>query len=310
MPWTRVVDAIKLKQTLSAFLKDVVYQVDITGDMGPANALIAELKATMDRKRDNKWLIKQCQVADKREDKQKAQAILWADVEERYLNTLIRAPVSPVTWVNDEYPKTDADNAIVRKLLIKGKLKPMKEYHQHALALEAVEPVFEEIGETLEKYIASHGIIQTDMECLRLVVDAGHGKIVRELTRLMFGARTKVRTLWISGVANSGKSMLIRRLRSIFASDEVDWRGVYMPVRERNMPDIKSQLLTCEEFNFKEAFADGNLAVTKLLMEGEGANVRKDLFAQFQSCYKDVIVVVGSNKLPATEVSTKIPHSI
>ena len=56
----------------------------------------------------------------------------------------------------------------------------------------------------------------------------------------MFGDRTKERTLWISGVANSGKSMFIRRLRSIFASDEVDWRGVYMPIRERHLPAVKT----------------------------------------------------------------------
>ena len=36
-------------------------------------------------------------------------------------------------------------------------------------------------------------------------------------------------------------------------------------------------------------------------MEGAGANVRSDLYAHFQSTYENAIVVVGSNKLPASE---------
>ena len=70
-------------------------------------------------------------------------------------------------------------------------------------------------------------------DCLELVAGAGHGKIIRDFTRLMFGERTKQRTLWISGTPNSGKSMFVRRVRNLFASHEVDWRGVYLPVREQ-----------------------------------------------------------------------------
>jgi len=231
--------------------------------------------------------------------------VIWKEVEERYVNALIRTPVEPSVWINDEFPKTDSECAPIRALFIKGKLKMFKDYYNAAVELDTVQPQFEDVEETLQKYVASRGAIQSDVDCLKLVTLAGHGKIVREIVRLMFGDRTKERTIWISGVANSGKSMLIRRIREIFASDEVDWRGVYMPIRYRNLPQIKTQLLTCEEFNFKDAFADNNLAVTKLLMEGEGASVRKDLFAQFQACYRDVVVIVGSNKLPASEAQAK-----
>ena len=44
-----------------------------------------------------------------------------------------------------------------------------------------------------------------------------------------------------------------------------------MPVKERNMPGIQTQMISSEEFSFKDAFSDSNLAITKLLMEGEGA---------------------------------------
>ena len=217
--------------------------MDVTGDVGPAHALMAELKETLDKKRDTKWMAKQYHAADKRADKDKALAAIWKDVEERYVNTLIRAPVDPVLWINTEFPKSE-ENAPYWKLFVTGKLKYFKEYYRDAVALNHVEPVFEDIEETLEKYVTSRGVMQPDLECLKLVVSAGHGKIIREVVRLMFGERTKERTLWISGVANSGKSMLIRRIREIFASDEVDWRGVYMPIRHRNLPQIKTQLLS------------------------------------------------------------------
>lgn len=51
------------------------------------------------------------------------------------------------------------------------------------------------------------------------------------------------------GSANAGKSIFIRMMRSIFGSDEVDWRGAYLPVRKRNRTDLKTQIVTCEEFN-------------------------------------------------------------
>ena len=73
---------------------------------------------------------------------------------------------------------------------------------------------------------------------MKLVISAGHGTILREITRLLVGPKTKERTLWISGVANSGKSMFIRFLNMIFASDEVDWRGCYLPIKKRNKEEI------------------------------------------------------------------------
>lgn len=81
----------------------------------------------------------------------------------------------------------------------------------------------------------------------------------------------------------------------------MDWRGIYLPVRERSNPLIKTQLITCEEFSFKNAFSDPNYHVTKMLFEGEGTLARPDLYAQFTKAYKDVGIIVASNSLPATE---------
>ena len=76
---------------------------------------------------------------------------------------------------------------------------------------------------------------------------------------------------------------------------------MYLPIRKRYNPLIKTQLVTSEEFAFKDAFADSNTHVTKLLFEGEGASVRRDLYAQFTECYRDVAIIIASNKLPASE---------
>ena len=48
--------------------------------------------------------------------------------------------------------------------------------------------------------------------------------------------------VWIYGAANAGKSKFIRRLRSIFGSDEVDWRGEYLPLKTSNRAELKTQL--------------------------------------------------------------------
>ena len=106
---------------------------------------------------------------------------------------------------------------------------------------------------------------------------------------------------WIHGVSSSGKSQFIRRLRSIFGSDEVDWRGIYLPVRKTNRPDIKTQIVTCEEFSFANAFKPDSLHVTKLLFEGEGALTRPGLYQNFKEVYDNAIFVVASNALPASE---------
>jgi hypothetical protein len=42
-----------------------------------------------------------------------------------------------------------------------------------------------------------------------------------------------------------------------------------------------------------------------MLFEGEGANVRKDLYASFMSSYEDAVFVVASNKLPGTEAQAR-----
>jgi len=69
--------------------------------------------------------------------------------------------------------------------------------------------------------VEHHAIEGNGLDNVARIARAGHGTILRATARLLFGPRTKQRTIWLSGVASSGKSMFIRRLRKLLASDEI-----------------------------------------------------------------------------------------
>ena len=79
----------------------------------------------------------------------------------------------------------------------------------------------------------------------------------------------------------------------------MDWRQEWLPIRKRSNPHLKTQLVTCEEFNFANAFREGNRQVTKLLFEGESPSVREGLYKPFSECYENAIFILGSNVLPS-----------
>ena len=72
----------------------------------------------MDKKRDNKWMFKKLVDAENAQDKAKVLHAIWRVVEKNYVDTLVRTPVEPVTWINDEFPKSDPDSKPVRQLFI------------------------------------------------------------------------------------------------------------------------------------------------------------------------------------------------
>ena len=90
----------------------------------------------------------------------------------------------------------------------------------------------------MKSYCEKNSVNISPIECARKINEAGHGKILRSVLRLLFTekGKTKKHVVWIYGDPNSGKSNFIRKLRSIFSSDEVDWRGSYLPLKVRNKP--------------------------------------------------------------------------
>jgi hypothetical protein len=261
-----VVDPRKVRQALASFLAESHFDADVTGPP-EAHALLKELKMSQSRKRDNKHMTKALKEAAP-QDKRRAEHAAWLDVEDRYANTLVRFPIGPADWVHDEFPGEEGHE--VKQMLIKtGRFLKLVEMHKIAEMLITLKPEFQDVLTTLKNYVEGHHIDGAGIACVRLICGSGHGRILRAAARLLFGPRTKQRTIWISGVASSGKSQFIRRLRRVLASDEIDWRGLYLPVRERNHPHIKTQLVTSEEFNWRDAFAEHCKHVTKLLFEGK-----------------------------------------
>ena len=96
-------------------------------------------------------------------------------------------------------------------------------------------------SETLQEYVKNILVSVSPIECCRLITEAGHARVLRSVYRLLLnrGNDSKRYVCWLYGIANSGKSMFIRRLRKIFASDEVDWRGEYLPVNDTNKRHVR-----------------------------------------------------------------------
>lgn len=225
-------DFFILRKELTTFLRGQCWSVNVRGDTSHAQEVIKDLRHASDsRKRDDKRLFKELKDAEKPEDKSRALNKLFEEIIDRYSGVLIRCIIIPKQWLNAEFPIHDPDNEVIYKGLIKGKIQRMNDCHKNAIDLMSPESIWENEILTLKNFVDQHGTEHDPIDCVRLVSNSGHGQLLRATVNLLFGERTKKRTIWITGMANSGKSMFVRRLRTIFASDEVDWRGVYLPVK-------------------------------------------------------------------------------
>ena len=178
--------------------------------------------------------------------------------------------------------------------------------HRHyATAQKIKEPPREEklAIETLADFVKDIKVSISAVDCVRIIDNAGHGRMLRSAYRLLLnrGNDSKLRVCWFIGPRNSGKSQFIRRLGEIFASDEVDWRGKYLVVSKTNQRKVQTQVVTCEEFHKSIAFSKENLCNTKKLFEGAGAPVQGNLFQQIQPKYEKACFALASNMFPTHE---------
>ena len=111
--------------------------------------------------------------------------------------------------------------------------------------------------------------------------------------------------LWLWGQASTGKSYFIRRIREIFASSEVQWKGEYLPDTEVTRPDLKTQLVTCEEFDFHTAFGPSTINTTKLLFEGRAGLTRTGPYKQYGKRFGNASFLIASNTIPQDEASAR-----
>jgi hypothetical protein len=59
------------------------------------------------------------------------------------------------------------------------------------------------------------------------------------------------------------------------------WSSHYTPIAKKTNSKVTTQIVTCEEFNWKVAFNAENTEITKLLFEGEGAQLREGLYLNY-----------------------------
>ena len=61
---------------------------------------------------------------------------MFAEIVDRYCSVLIRGLVSPVQWLNAEFPLIpgvgDSDNEIIHKGMYKGQLQRLKDCYKNA----------------------------------------------------------------------------------------------------------------------------------------------------------------------------------
>ena len=211
-----------------------------------------------------------------KEDLKKVERSLYRSLEDKYILQCFRFPIEPCDFVFDE-EEAGGDSHLIPCLKLYPKLKS---HYQSILEVKNPKKFYEDPTTTLGAYCANNTVSFSPIACLRKITDAGHGKILRSVYRLLIAERgkTKKHVIWIYGEPNAGKSTIIRMLRKIFGSDEVDWRGAYLPLKERHRPELKTQIVTCEEFSSANAFKGDCIHVTKLLFEGQGALIRTGLF--------------------------------
>ena len=228
------------------------------------------------KKRDLKERFKLKKESMTKDDLKKVERRLFKKLEDKYILQCFRFPIEPCDFVNDE-EKIGGDDHLVVCMKIYPKLKS---HYQNILEVKRPKKHYEEPQITLLEYCAKNSVSLSPIDCVRKINETGHGKILRSVYRLLFveKGKTKKHVVWTYGEPNSGKSNFIRKLRKIFGSDEVDWRGAYLPLKERNRPELKTQIVTCEEFSSNNAFKEDCRHVTKQLFEGSGALIRKGLF--------------------------------
>jgi hypothetical protein len=124
-------------------------------------------------------------------NKTKVMDSAWPNIRDSYLSTLVKDVIDPTTWVNNEYPMGEPGSDIARKAIINGKYPLLEGMYTNALKLSTPKVTYELPLITLENHLKNKAIGGTELECLKMVVGAGHGKIVRDFTRLMFGVNTK-----------------------------------------------------------------------------------------------------------------------
>ena len=228
VPWSKSLSYDRKKQ-LSDFFEGCP-DLQTIGDDGDATFSYREWQDTKhERMRDKKSRYKREQQMLSKEELAKADRAIMGKMVNEYIMTCKRFPVDP-----NEFVKSQDEQYGDKHYLAGVKLYASLERHyETSLKLHRKKPLWELPRDTLGQYCETHSVSVSPIACARRISRARHGRALRSIWRLIIEKkRGKVHVGWLYGVASSGKSMLVRRVRQVFAGDEVDWRGQYLPVRK------------------------------------------------------------------------------
>lgn len=85
------------------------------------------------------------------------------------------------------------------------------------------------LKESLEHYIENNPTDKNGVECLQIVDDALHDKVIRAVVNTFFKRKdTKKYCVWLNGLTSSGKSEFIKCYKQIFSCQKGDFHRGYL----------------------------------------------------------------------------------
>lgn len=109
-------------------------------------------------------------------------------------------------------------------------------------------------------------------------------------------ANTKMRTVWIYGRTNSGKSFLSDSLNMIFIHNVFTNSDSKYTAQEQRS-EFETQLVSIDEANYNVLFAPTRVARSKKLLEGKGWEIECK-FEDPMRAYENASVFMSTNGLP------------
>ena len=150
-------------------------------------------------------------------------------MEDEYILTCKRFPIEPGDFIRSQEEQY-GDAHYIAGVKLHQKLV---QHYESILKIARKKPVDEAPLDTLRQFCEFNAASISPIECARRISRSHHGRVLRSVYRLLIARQSNKKfVIWIYGIASSGKSRLIRRLRQLFSGDEVDWRGQYLPVRK------------------------------------------------------------------------------
>ena len=169
---------------------------------------------------------------------------------------------------------------------------------------DSEEPVFE-LEETLDRYCDDNPCQVEDP--VAAVENAGHSEFLRAVYEVFFERKDpKKHLVLLYGKLNAGKSSFIKMFQSIFSCQRIQFEPKHITVKEKSQP-WAMQIVVCPEFSSHNAFNQANVSNMNSILEGDGADVRTNLYKPYEHLFEGAYFLFAANSLPAISDKTAYP---